>query len=214
MTAPATHHDVFSGLARGGVDFLVAGATALTLHGVPRLTWDLDLILAPGPENLARARGMLARWGYARRADAVPGHPAGTAVERFAHPEAALAEIDLVRVAPEEYAALAGRATTFTLVDTPVPTVGRADLARALEAGRRPEDREDLAGLAILEAILRGEQGPPGDPRWVQARRFQRWHTENRCEWLLAANRVRAGLPPDVPPPRDARFRARNPWKR
>ena len=214
MSAPETHHDIFRGLHAVGADFLVAGGTALTLHGVPRLTYDLDLLVGPDAGSAAKVRGLLAAWGYERQPDAAPGHPPGTAVERFRHPSAPLAEIDLVEVAPGEYAGLRERAAVFTLVDTPVPAVGRADLARALERGGRREDAEDLAGLGILEAILRGEEGPGDDMRWVQIHKFQRWHTENRCEWLLAANRLRAGLPPDVAPPRDARFRAKRLWKR
>ena len=49
---PATHYALFAGLRDAGVAFLLTGATALTLHGVPRLTNDIDLVVDPGPANL------------------------------------------------------------------------------------------------------------------------------------------------------------------
>jgi hypothetical protein len=61
---PATHYELFAGLRDGGVTYLVTGATALVLHGVPRLTPDIDLAVDPHPANLERLERLLAAWGY------------------------------------------------------------------------------------------------------------------------------------------------------
>ena len=51
---PGTHYELFAGMRNAGVSYLVTGATALTLHGVPRLTPDVDLAVDPDPANLER----------------------------------------------------------------------------------------------------------------------------------------------------------------
>ena len=46
-----------------GVQFLIVGAHALAIHGVPRATGDLDLWIAANPENAARAWRALLKSG-------------------------------------------------------------------------------------------------------------------------------------------------------
>ncbi len=46
-----------------GVQFLIVGAHALAIHGVPRATGDLDLWVAANPENAARIWRALLRFG-------------------------------------------------------------------------------------------------------------------------------------------------------
>jgi hypothetical protein len=41
-------------LAAGGVEFIVVGGVAATIHGSARLTLDLDIVYRRTPENLAR----------------------------------------------------------------------------------------------------------------------------------------------------------------
>lgn len=45
------------------VQFLIVGAHALAIHGVPRATGDLDLWVAANPENAARVWRALLRFG-------------------------------------------------------------------------------------------------------------------------------------------------------
>ena len=46
--------DLFAGLDRRRVDYLLVGGLAMNLHGVPRLTMDVDIVLALDEQNLAR----------------------------------------------------------------------------------------------------------------------------------------------------------------
>ncbi|MBA3853007.1 MAG: hypothetical protein C0503_01255 [Gemmatimonas sp.] len=45
------------------VQFLIVGAHALAIHGVPRATGDLDLFIAANPENAGRTWRALTRFG-------------------------------------------------------------------------------------------------------------------------------------------------------
>jgi hypothetical protein len=49
-------------LERAGVPYAVAGALALAIHGVPRATTDIDLLVRP--ESLAAARGVARARGF------------------------------------------------------------------------------------------------------------------------------------------------------
>lgn len=46
--------DVFASLQRHEVEYLVIGGIAAVLHGVPRATFDLDLLIKPTPANASR----------------------------------------------------------------------------------------------------------------------------------------------------------------
>jgi len=196
---PATHYELFAGLRDAGVSYLVTGAIALTLHGVPRLTPDVDLAVDPAPANLERLGQLLALWGYLEAATAVPAG-AATAVRRFRHPQAALGAINVVPISPEAITRLQAGATISTLVDVGIPVVGAADL-RALKEGSGAEaDREDADGLKVLASIRAGVAGSDADTRREQIRKFSRWSVAARLDWLLAAARLSKGLSPEAKP--------------
>ncbi len=53
-------------LARGGVDFAVAGGLAVILNGYPRLTVDVDILVAEAPSNIRQLLKCLEGWGDGR----------------------------------------------------------------------------------------------------------------------------------------------------
>jgi CheY-like chemotaxis protein len=200
---PATHYELFAGLRAAAVSFLVTGATALTLHGVPRLTPDIDLVVEPEAANRERLRRLLAAWGYGEADGTAPAPTsAGPLVRRFRHPAAALEQIDVVEPGPAAFAGLRNRAAVVALVDLDIPVLGAADL-RALKgpAGPAP-DPAGVAGLATLAALQAGEQGQgrAEDTAREQIRKFSRWSVAARLDWLLAAARLSKGLAPEAKP--------------
>ena len=50
---------LLAALEREGVRYIVVGAIAMAAHGLIRATRDLDLFVAPDPDNVARLRGAL-----------------------------------------------------------------------------------------------------------------------------------------------------------
>lgn len=55
--------DVLLALNEAEVDYLVVGAHAMALHGVPRATGDLDLLVRPSPRNAERVLAALHAFG-------------------------------------------------------------------------------------------------------------------------------------------------------
>ena len=55
--------DVLGALTNGGVDFVIVGAHALAVHGVPRATGDIDIFVRPCVENARRVFAALEDFG-------------------------------------------------------------------------------------------------------------------------------------------------------
>jgi len=207
---PSTHYELFAGLRDSGVTYLLTGATALVLHGVPRLTPDIDLAVDPRPANLERLERLLAAWGYGEAGVAMPA-AAGATLARYRHPRSALDELDIVRATPGDFSRLQRGSTVVDLVDVAIALVGAADL-RAIKAGADTDaGREDAAGLDVLASIRTGEAGSAADTRREQIRKFSRWSVAARLDWLLAAARLRKGLSPEAKPMTRGLVR-RRPW--
>lgn len=196
---PATHYELFAGLRGAGVSYLLTGATAIALHGVPRLTADIDLLVDPDAENLGRLERLLESWGYGENASP-PATPAGAAVRRFRNPRIALEEIDAVIPSAAEFARLRAGAASVPLVDLGIPLVGADDLRACKAAAGDDAGRADVEGLEILAAVQSGAAGDGADTRCEQIRKFSRWSIAARCDWLLASARLGKGLSPEAKP--------------
>jgi hypothetical protein len=59
--------DMLSALSEAGAEFLIVGAHALSAHGYPRATGDLDLWVRPTKENAERVWQALEKFGAPRR---------------------------------------------------------------------------------------------------------------------------------------------------
>jgi hypothetical protein len=71
--------DLLLAFAAQGVEFVVVGAYALALHGVPRFTGDLDVFVRPSAENARKVWEALASFG-------APVDAAGVQPSDFATP--------------------------------------------------------------------------------------------------------------------------------
>ena len=139
--------DLLAALLAAEARFLVVGAHALAVHGVPRATGDLDVWIARDGDNPARAWQALLRFG-------APVAALGFSPEDLATPDRVLQiglpprRIDLLTpisgVGFEE--AWAGR-VTHDVNGLPVPFLGRAALVRNKRASGRAKDRADLEAL-------------------------------------------------------------------
>lgn len=177
----------------------MTGAVALVLHGVPRVTADVDLAADAEPKNLARLERLLASWGYGEGQTA----SGGDAIRRFRHPSAAIGEIDIVPLAPGEYRQARDRAAAVTLVDVEIPVAASSDLRKAKLRAGGEDARADAAALTLLAAIRAGEavgNADDADTRATQIRKFSRWSVAARLDWLLAAARLKKGLAPEARP--------------
>ena len=140
--------DALAALIDADARFLVVGAHALAVHGVPRATQDLDVWVDPSPENAVRVWRALAAFG-------APLDDLGIRVEDFSTP-GTVVQVGLPPRRIDVLTAISG-VESFALawgerVERPVgghriPFIGR----EALIANKRASGR--LKDLADIEAL-------------------------------------------------------------
>ncbi len=143
MTRPEWNDDFadfVAALCAEAVDFVIVGAHALAVHGVPRATGDLDVFVRPTPDNADRLMLALRRFGAPLQAHGVVASDfcsPGTVYQLGLPPR----RIDiLTAISGVEFdAASASR----VLVDA-LPFLGRAALLTNKRASGRPKDLVDV----------------------------------------------------------------------
>jgi hypothetical protein len=139
--------DILGLFAEGDVEFLLVGAYALALHGAPRATGDIDLLVRPSPENARRVHAQLARFGAPLRAQ-------GVEAEEFARPGLVYQiglpprRIDiLTEITGLSFDEAWASRETVLLDGRAVPYIGREALIRNKRAAGREKDLADAAAL-------------------------------------------------------------------
>src|SRR5205814_2241965 len=82
IVADGDLHRIFEALAGAPVRYLVVGGVAVVLHGHPRFTADLDLVVGLEPDNVRAAMSALETLGYRPRAPVKMADFADPAIRR------------------------------------------------------------------------------------------------------------------------------------
>jgi hypothetical protein len=157
---------IFAALEASAARYLVVGGVAVVLHGHPRFTADLDLVLALDPGNLARALPALEALGYRPRAPVSLAEFAdplqrrqwveekGLTVFSLWSPQLPATEIDLFATEPLPFEAAYRRALRADLGATTVTVASLRDLIALKRGAGRPQDVADVAALEAIEREL------------------------------------------------------------
>jgi hypothetical protein len=140
--------DIVAELDRSGARFLVVGAHALAVHGVPRATADLDIWIDPSPENARRTWSALGAFG-------APLDTLGISESDLRRPDVVAQfglppfRIDiLTSVSGVDFEEAWRERVMAPFGDLPaVPFIGRAAFVRNKRASGRPRDLADLDSL-------------------------------------------------------------------
>ncbi len=134
-------------LLDSGARFMVVGAHALAVHGVPRATGDLDVWIARDPANAERVFGALLRFG-------APVAALGVTSADLAQPERVVQiglpprRIDLLTdITGVDFESAWPNRLSSRVGDLDVPFLGRADLVANKRATARHRDLADLEAL-------------------------------------------------------------------
>jgi hypothetical protein len=141
--------DVFSSFQKHNVKYLVIGGIAAVLHGVPRATFDLDILIEATPEN---ATALLEAMLEARL-----GTAALTTVEELLAHEITIFN-DRVRIDVQtntlgiKFDAAWQNREVMTYLDQDFYVVSRKDLIASKKAAGRDKDLEDVRLLQLPRA--------------------------------------------------------------
>ena len=160
------YREIFKGLNEQGVDYLVAGGLAVNLHGVPRMTYDIDLIISLESSNVRKLLDKLKEWGYRPKIPVDPmavvdettraiwSREKGMKALTFRNDKAPISEIDILFDLPLPYGELRQRSVAVDLQGVRVPVVSIRDLIELKRASGREQDAADIR---YLEVVLKGD---------------------------------------------------------
>ncbi|MCC7417568.1 MAG: hypothetical protein IT176_10545 [Acidobacteria bacterium] len=136
-------------LARWG-RWLVFGAQAVVIHGVPRLSADVDVTLALVPDAPDRFAADMRAAGFVLRVDD-PDFVRRTRVMPFVHQATGL-PLDVVLAGSGLEDDFLERAVRVEIAGTAIPVIDASDLVIAKVLAARPKDLEDARALWALHA--------------------------------------------------------------
>jgi len=139
--------DLLAALVQAEARFLVVGAHAMAVHGVPRATGDLDVWIARDPENADRVYAALARFG-------APLAAIGISRDDLRRENEVL-QIGLPPRRLDVLTSISGVSfdeahpdrVTREIAGIPIPFLGREALVRNKRASGRTKDLADLEAL-------------------------------------------------------------------
>jgi hypothetical protein len=156
MEIPSDLIELFSAFADTEVRYLLVGGHAVAAHGRPRSTKDVDLWLAPDPENIARACLALAKFGVPAE---IVAALRGAGIDDIVWLGRPPTRVDLLQSLPAvSFEDAWPRRLTVELNGVSIPVLGKDDLIRNKQAVGRPQDRRDVRALL-------GEDGRAKRPR-------------------------------------------------
>jgi hypothetical protein len=120
---------------------LVIGGTAAILHGVPRATFDLDILIEATTENARRLLEGLLEAGFATASLTSPedilSHEITIFKDRY--------RIDVQTFTPGlEFGSAWSRREQISFDNVPIPILCKSDLIASKRASGRPVDLEDV----------------------------------------------------------------------
>jgi predicted nucleotidyltransferase len=141
-------------LAAAGVEFVVVGGLAVNAWGVVRGTKDVDVVVAPAPENLKRmAEVAVAAGGHVQQGEAFLGTPISIAAALAGGEQVAI-ETDLGRLdivqgldGVPSYEELRPRSSEAEILGVTVAVCSVDDLKAMKRAAGRTRDLADLEDL-------------------------------------------------------------------
>ena len=157
--------DTLCSLADRAVNFVVAGGVALVLHGVKRITHDLDLAVDPEPANLRRFLAEIARLAFVPRAPVPPEslldpemvqrmvEQKHAIVFSFWSPDEPYKQVDIFLTKENSFADLLADADIIQLRGRRIKVASKRKLIEMKERihPRREKDIQDIRALSEME---------------------------------------------------------------
>lgn len=155
---------ILRALEEANVRYVVVGGLATVLHGYPRLTVDIDLVVDLAPEEAIKAIDVLSGLGLVPRVP-VPASDFADREKRetwirdknmrvftMLDPNNPMRQVDLFVESPIPFDALWQRAEILSLRDTSVRVAAIEDIIAMKRTAARPQDLVDIEALQAIAA--------------------------------------------------------------
>ena len=159
------YQEILEGLFREKIRYLIVGGVAVNLHGVPRMTYDLDLILATDAGNIMRFSDLLKTLGYIPRLPVDPKNLANEEAVKdwvlkknmkafsFYHERENRKVIDIVLAHPLNFSEAFERKTVLMIGNAELYLASLEDLILMKQDTGRQKDASDVEMLSTVKRI-------------------------------------------------------------
>ncbi|MBN1870121.1 MAG: hypothetical protein JW847_06080 [Candidatus Omnitrophica bacterium] len=160
--------EVFKALNKAKVKYVVAGGTAVILHGYKRLTEDLDLIVYLQEDNLDKLFVTLEKIGYMPKVPVTKEQfkskkererwkkEKGMIVFSFVQKDPPFRLIDIFVDEPIRFDSVYKNRIKVKVLGVSIPIISISHLLKLKEKAARPVDLEDIVQLKEIKRLLRG----------------------------------------------------------
>jgi hypothetical protein len=159
------YEEIFKEFSKRKIKYLVVGGLAVNLHGIPRMTQDMDIIVNMGEDNLKKILEGLEALGYKPRLPVKPASLLDPKVRSewiqsrnlkaftFVHKGNPAQEVDILLVSPLNFDDAYARKTVKHAGDININLVNISDLILMKEGLGRTTDDYDVKMLRTLRRM-------------------------------------------------------------
>lgn len=160
------YFEVFNAFYQEKVQYLVVGGLAVNLHGVPRVTYDIDIIISTDRDNVLKLNRTLKNLGYVPRLPISPDNMADEKILKdwtenrnmkafsFYHKKENHKVVDIVLVQPLDFTQAFQHRVIKKVDDIEIYVASIDDMISMKKASNRPKDLSDLAMLQEAHKIM------------------------------------------------------------
>ena len=150
---------IFKELNKNKIKYIVVGGMAVNFLGVPRVTYDIDLLMDLKDRNLKRFLKLLKSWGFKPKVpvdimdfankEKREGWVKHKNMKAFnlVNPDWAISEIGVIINTPVDYRKAAENLRYFRAQDIAIPTISINDLIKMKKESNRLQDKKDIEHL-------------------------------------------------------------------
>jgi Nucleotidyltransferase of unknown function (DUF6036) len=165
------YFEILEGLYKSNVRYLIAGGLSVNLYGIPRVTQDIDIIIAMDKKNVHRLTTLLKESGYVPRLPVSPDDLADPGkvndwIENrnlkafsFYHKKDNYKVIDIVLVHPLDFEMSFKNRTVKKAKDIDIYLASIDDVIKMKEYSGRAQDLSDIAMLNKVRKYMEEKNG-------------------------------------------------------
>lgn len=154
---------IFKELNKQRIRYIVVGGMAVNLHGIPRATYDIDLLLCLEDGNLKKFLSLLKRWDFKPR---VPVDIMDFANQKkrddwiknknmkafnLINPDWVIRQIDIIIDSPVTYEEAKNNVEIIDFQGTQIPVISIVDLILMKNKTGREQDKSDIKHLKKIK---------------------------------------------------------------
>ncbi|MCM8796228.1 MAG: hypothetical protein NC928_06065 [Candidatus Omnitrophica bacterium] len=155
--------EIFRAFNKGKIKYIVAGGLAVNLLGIPRITYDIDLLLYLEDKNLHKFLSLMKKWGFKpkmpvdimefaqeeKREDWIKNK--NMKAFRLYKPQWPVSEIDILIDTPVDYNKAIKNIHYIEVGNISIPVISIDDLIKMKSNTTRKQDKADIRYLKKIK---------------------------------------------------------------